>query len=68
LPLDAAAACRAGHHRDQLAMAANATSAAATGAALNDPLRNIPSGGEVLYRMGGSTDGPSVGGDVAEPF
>jgi len=58
----------AGHHCDQLAMAASATSAATSGAALNVPFRGVPSGGALLYRMVGSTDGGSVDWDDADRF
>ena len=58
----------AGHHCDQLAMAASATSAATSGAALNVPFRGVPSGGALLYRMVGSADGGSVDWDGADRF
>jgi len=58
----------AGHHCDQLVMAASATSAATSGAALDDPFRGVPSGGALLYKLGGSADGGSVRRDDADRF
>jgi len=59
---------KAGHHCDQLAMAASATSAGTRGAALDDQFLGMPSVGALFYNMGGSADGGSVGGDDADRF